>query len=404
MPDSAGVVRLTTNLSAVLGKRRGRRRTDYWRRTAAIAIAGGFAVVGLAVPDVEAADDGGDRRVRPLNIVKPRASMSPTGLTPAQVKQAYGFPTAYKAGAGKTIAIVIPYHHPTLEADLRVFSKTFGLRSCSRANRCLKQVNHRGGKDYPSTSSRWALEAALDVQWAHAIAPGAKILVVEAKSDRLRDVLKAEDYATSHADYVSNSLGLAEYPGQSAHNHHFNRPGVSIFVASGDDGATGGPGYPATAPGVIAVGGTTLVDIGKPTFAERGWKGSGGGCSVYEKAPAAQTAFAGYVGTNCNGKRATPDVALVADPRSGVSVYSSYKTDNPWFSLGGTSAATPMWAARAAIEGLAVDAAKLYASPPPIPFRDITTGDNGLPAGPGFDLVTGLGSWADADPPSTPVA
>jgi subtilase family serine protease len=243
------------------------------------------------------------------------------------------------------------------------------------------------------------------VQWAHAIAPGAKILVVEAKSDRLRDVLKAEDYATSHARYVSNSLGLAEFAGQSSQNHHFNRPGVSIFVASGDDGAAAGPSYPATAPGVIAVGGTTLVDIGQNTFAENGWQGSGGGCSAYEKAPAAQAAFDGYDATNCGGKRATPDVALVADPRSGVSVYSSYKTDKPWMTLGGTSAAAPMWAARSAIAGLVVDADLLYdASKSPIPFRDITTGSNGLPAGPGFDMVTGLGSWADADPPSTPVA
>jgi subtilase family serine protease len=336
--------------------------------------------------------------MRPLNVVTPLASVAPTGLTPAQVKAAYGFPTAYKAGAGKTIAIVIPYHHPTLEADLKVFSKTFGLRPCTKANRCLKVVNHRGGKDYPATSTRWAREAALDVQWAHAIAPGAKILVVEAKSDRLRDVLKAEDYATSHAGYVSNSLGTPEYAGQSVHNHHFNRPGVSIFVASGDDGDT--PGYPASAPGVIAVGGTTLVDIGKPTFAEKGWQGSGGGCSAYEKAPAAQAAFAGYKAKNCGGKRATPDVALVADPRSGVSVYSSFKTHLPWATLGGTSAAAPMWAARSAVAGLKVNAGMLYGSASPIPFRDITAGNNGLPATPGFDLVTGFGSWADAGAPS----
>jgi subtilase family serine protease len=367
-------------------------------------VACGLAVAGLAAPEAQAGDDGGDRRVRPLSVVTPRASTSPAGLTPAQVKAAYGFPTGYKAGAGETIAVVIPYHHPTVEADLKVFSKTFGLRSCTKANGCFKQVNHKGGKDYPPTSSFWANEVALDVQWAHAIAPGAKILLVEAKSDRLSDVLKAEDYATSHAGYVSNSLGLSEFSGQSSHNYHFNRPGVSIFVAAGDDGAAGGPSYPATAPGAIAVGGTSLVDVGKPTFAEIGWKGSGGGCSAYEKAPAVQTAFAGYAGTNCGGKRAAPDVAMVGDPRTGVSVYNSYNTDKPWLSLGGTSAATPMWAARSAISGGVVDAALVYGATSPIPFRDITTGNNGLPALPGFDLVTGRGSWADADPPSTPVA
>jgi subtilase family serine protease len=356
-------------------------------------------VAGLAAPEARAAGgDGGERRVRPLSrVVSPRASTAPTGLTPAQVKAAYGFPTGTRAGAGETIAVVIPYHHPTVEADLKVFSSTFGLRSCTKSNGCLKQVNHKGGKTYPPTSSLWAMEVALDVQWAHAIAPGAKILLVEAKSDRLSDVLKAEDYATSHAGYVSNSLGLDEWSGQSTHNDHFDRPGVSIFAASGDDGAAAGPSYPSTAPGVISVGGTTLVDVGKPTFAEKGWKGSGGGCSKFEVAPAAQRAFSGYGAVDCAGKRATPDVALVADPRSGVSVYNSYKTVAPWLTLGGTSAATPMWAARAAITGKVVNAASLYATPSAVPFRDITVGSNGLPALPGYDLVTGLGSWGDGD-------
>ncbi len=349
-----------------------------------------LAVAGLLAPEARGADD--ERRVRPLARVKPHAASAPGGLTPAQVKEAYGFPTSYKAGAGQTVAVVIPYHHPTLEADLKAFSKAFGLRSCSKSNGCLKQVNHRGGKDYPTTSKNWSLEAALDVQWAHAIAPGAKILVVEAKSDSLSEVLKAEDYATSHAKYVTNSWGLDEWSGQSVHDKRFRRPGVSIFVASGDDGA--GASYPSTAPDVIAVGGTTLTDIGQPTFREQGWSGSGGGCSRYEKAHPAQRAFAAYDGLGCDGRRATPDVALVADPRSGVSVYTSYKTDAPWHVVGGTSAATPMWAARSAIAKLAIDAPLLYGAVVPVPFRDITDGDNGLPAGPGFDLVTGFGSWA----------
>jgi subtilase family serine protease len=374
-----------------------------WRRAAGIAVAGGLAVAGSVVaPEAQAGDDGADRRVRPLSRVSPRATAAPVGLTPALVKEAYGFSTEYKAGSGETIAIVIPYHHPTLEADLKVFSKTFGLRSCTKSNRCLKQVNHRGGKDYPRTNSLWAMEVALDVQWAHAIAPGAKILVVEAKSDRLRDMVKAVDYASSHADYVSNSWGLTEFAGQSSLNNHFKRSGVSIFVASGDDGAGEGPGYPSTAPGAIAVGGTTLVDIGKATFTEKGWKGSGGGCSRYEAATSAQRAHPGYDATDCDGKRAAPDISLVGDPRSGVSVYTAYKgTATPWLTLGGTSAATPMIAARAAISRKVVNADFLYETPPAITFRDITEGSNGLPALPGFDLVTGLGSWVDT--PSVPV-
>jgi subtilase family serine protease len=359
------------------------------------------AVVGLVASGLGAnsalASREVERRVhRPHAIVAPRATASPTGLTPNQVKQAYGFSTSPKAGAGQTVAVVVPYDHPRIENDLNEFSEQFGLPRCTRGNGCFKKVDHKGGKDWPSRNKLWSMEAALDVEWVHAIAPGAKILLVEAKTDRLSDMLKAHDYATRKARYVSNSWGLPEYSGQSRHNYHFNKPGVSIFVASGDDGAQAGPGYPATAPGVVAVGGTKLTGIGTTSFAETGWSGSGGGCSDHEKAHPAQAAHPGYQAMNCAGKRAAPDVSLVGDPRSGVAVYNSYKTELPWLMLGGTSAGTPMWAARAAASGRVVDANLLYATPSVIPFRDITTGSNGLPALSGFDLVTGLGSWTDS--------
>ena len=355
------------------------------------AVLAGLVLAGLVTPGAAADTAGGVRRVRPLTKVTPRATSSPTGLTPAKVKAAYNFPTSAGAGAGETVAVVVAYDHPRIESDLNAFSKRFGLPACTTANGCFKKVDHKGAKNYPARNRSWAMEIALDVQWVHAIAPGARILLVEAKSDRLGDVLKAHDYATAHARYVSNSWGLDEYEAQSARNGHFDRPGVSIFVASGDDGA--GAGYPATSPHVIAVGGTTLLNVGQPTFVEKGWRGSGGGCSRYEKAPSAQSSFAGYGPMDCAGRRATPDVALVADPRSGVSIYNSYKTEKPWTTVGGTSAATPMWAARAAVSGRVIDAGYLYRSSPAIDFRDITVGDNGLPARPGFDLVTGLGSW-----------
>jgi subtilase family serine protease len=360
------------------------------RRAAVLA---GLALTGLLAPTAWARTDPADRRVRPFRVVEPRATTSPTGLTPAQVKQAYNFPTSSSAGVGERIAIVVAYDHPRIESDLKAFSLKFGLPLCTTANGCFKKVNHYGGTSYPAANAYWAVETALDVQWAHAIAPGAKILLVEARSDRLSDMLKAHDYATSKAKYVSNSWGLTEYAGQSDHNHHFSRSGVSIFAASGDDGAGAGPSYPSTAPGAIAVGGTTLVDLGQPTFGERGWKGSGGGCSRYENARSAQRAFAGYGSLGCSGRRAAPDVALVADPASGVSVYNSYQTTAPWTKVGGTSAATPMWAARAAISDRVVDANLVYGSSSSIRFRDVTVGSNGLPALPGLDLVTGRGSW-----------
>ncbi|MDQ1565262.1 MAG: hypothetical protein QOF96_142 [Actinomycetota bacterium] len=379
-----------------------RRAIDRARRGGpVVATVVALALAALVAPGAWA--DGGsvERRVhRPGRhaTVTPRATSAPTGLTPDQVKQAYSFPTAGDAGSGQTVAIVAPFDDPNIEADLNAFSKKFGLPACTTANRCFKKVDQKGGKNYPPADKLWALEISLDVEWTHAIAPGAKILLVEAKSDRLTDVVAAEDYATAHAAYVSNSLGLDEFAGEADLDSHFRRPGVSIFAASGDDGAAAGPGYPATSPGVIAVGGTTLVDIGMATFDEQGWRGSGGGCSLYEPAPAAQSAFAGYAAVNCAGKRATPDVSLVADPRSGVSIYDSYKTTKNWTVVGGTSAATPMWAARAAVSGLVINAALLYGPASPITFRDVTVGNNGQPALTGFDLVTGLGSWTGAPP------
>ena len=388
MPGSAGCGRDGTNLRVVLVDRRG-----------VLAAVMGLLTAGLAASGAWAGSREVEQRVHhPSGKVQPHATSSPKGLTPDQVKAAYGFSTAPDAGAGQTIAVVAPYDHPNIEADLNAFSRKFGLPECTTKNGCFKKVDHKGGRNWPDRSKLWSLEVALDVEWAHAIAPGAKILLVEAKSDELSDVLKAHDYATANAAYVSNSWGMQEFAGQSKHNHHFDRPGVSIFFASGDDGAASGPSYPATAPKVVAVGGTTLTDIGEPTFAEKGWSGSGGGCSRYETAHRAQAAFAGYAPTDCAGKRAAPDVSLLGDPRTGVSVYNSYKTTEPWVTLGGTSAATPMWAARAATAGLVIDADTLYTTPSAIPFRDITVGDNGLPALPGYDMVTGLGSWIGATP------
>ena len=367
--------------------RAGRRRDGVLVAVVAVGLA------GLVTPGASADPGAVERRVHRPHVVEALATAAPTGLTPAQVKAAYSFPTAPNAGAGRTVAVVAPFDAPTIEKDLKAFSKQFGLPACTTANRCFRKVDQKGGSAYPARNKLWALEISLDVEWAHAIAPGAKILLVEARSDRLRDVAAAEDYATAHAAYVTNSLGLGEFAGESAYDSHFARPGVSIFVASGDDGAGSGPGYPASAPGVVAVGGTSLTNVGQPTFAETGWRGSGGGCSAYEPAHPAQSAYPGYAAANCAGKRATPDVALVADPRTGVAVSDSYKTTNQWTVVGGTSAAAPMWAARAAVSGLVIDATLLYSATSPITFRDITAGSNGLPAGPGYDLVTGLGSW-----------
>ncbi|MGE5073379.1 MAG: peptidase S8/S53 subtilisin kexin sedolisin, partial [Anaerolineae bacterium] len=275
-------------------------------------------------------------------VLRPQASSSPTGLSPATIKSVYGFSTSSTAGAGKTIAIVDAYDDPTAESDLAVFSSQFGLPACTTDTGCFKKVNQSGGTSYPRKDSGWALEISLDVQWAHAIAPGAKILLVEAKSNSFTNLLAAEDYARTHATYVSNSWGGSEFSSESSYDGHFSQSGVSFFVSAGDAGLPAE--YPSASPNVVSVGGTTLHFSGSTFTSETGWSSGGGGCSTYETATSAQSAFSGYAQVKCAGKRATPDVSLDADPASGVSVYDStgYQGQSGWFTVGGTSASSPM--------------------------------------------------------------
>jgi len=323
---------------------------------------------------------------------------SPTGMTPAALKAAYGFSTSASAGGGKTIALVDAYDDPQAEADLNTFSTQFGLPPCTVANGCFTKVNQSGGASLPPADSGWALEIALDIEWAHAVAPGAKILLVEATSASLGNLLAAESYAKAHAGYVSNSWGTGEFFFESFYDSSFKATGVSVFAASGDSGSPAI--WPATSPNVIAVGGTTLtLNADGSVASETGWSGSGGGCSKYEKATTAQSGFGQYPSAGCQGKRATPDVALNADPNTGVAVYDSfaYNGQTGWWQVGGTSASSPMWAARSADAGALVNATYVYGSA--ITYRDITVGSNGgFSCRPGFDLVTGRGSWTGATP------
>ena len=327
----------------------------------------------------------------------PRATTAPTGLAPAKVKSVYDFPVSTSAGAGKTIAIVDAYNDPSAESDLAVFSSTFALPACTTANGCFQKVSQTGGTALPRTNSGWALEISLDVQWAHAIAPGAKILLVEANSASFSDLLTAENFAKTQAGYVSNSWGGSESLSEVGYDASFVQPGVSFFVSAGDAGLPAE--YPSSSPNVISVGGTTLNFSSSGAFlSETGWSSGGGGCSAYETATAAQSAYSGYAGANCAGKRATPDVSLDADPASGVAVYDStnYQGQSGWFQVGGTSASSPMWAARSAVAGVVVNAGYVYGSS--ISYRDITAGNNGAPCLVGYDLCSGRGSWVGSTP------
>jgi subtilase family serine protease len=352
-------------------------------------------LIGLAAV-APAASAASERYAHPYTRPQPNASTSPTGLSPARIKSAYSFTTSSTAGAGKTIAIVDAYDDPSAESDLAVFSSQYGLPDCTTANGCFSKVNQTGGTSYPRKDAGWALEISLDVQWAHAIAPGAHILLVEASSNSFTNLLAAEDHAKRNAQYVSNSWGGSEFSGEASYDSHFSQSGVSFFVSSGDAGLPAE--YPSASPNVISVGGTTLHFSGSTFTSETGWSGGGGGCSVYETATAAQSSFSQYGQASCGGKRATPDVSLDADPASGVSVYDTtrYQGQSGWFKVGGTSASSPMWAGRAADDGTTVNSAYVYGNS--ITYRDITSGNNGAPCQVGYDLCAGRGSWIGATP------
>lgn len=334
------------------------------------------------------------------------SSPTPIGLTPVAIQSAYQLDLSPTAGAGQTIAIVDAYDAPTVESDLATFSNQYGLPPCTTTNGCFEKVDQTGGTNYPVPNGMWTFETDLDVQWAHVVAPGARILLVEANSAYWPDMLAAEDFASAHAPYVSNSWGALEFAGETDYDTHFSTPGASYFVASGDNGA--GVLWPSASPGVVSVGGTTLQFDSSGSFVqESAWSRGGGGCSGYELANPAQAAFAEYQAIGCtytgSDHRGTPDVSFDADPASGVSVYDStpYYSQTGWWQVGGTSAGTPMFAARAAVAGVRIDAATVY-SGSTIPFRDITAGSNGYPATAGYDLATGRGTWAVAPaPPST---
>lgn len=338
----------------------------------------------------------------------PHATSGPTGLTPTQVLAAYGFNKinfngVAGDGTGTTIAIVDAYDDPTIANDLHQFDLQFGLPDPS-----FKKVNQSGGTSLPAPDAGWSSEIALDVEWAHAIAPKANILLVEAFDNSDGNLFAAARYAAGAPGVVavSMSFGGGEYSGQTAYDSSFTTPaghGGVVFVASaGDAGST--VSYPATSPNVLSVGGTTLnVTSAGSVISETVWSGSGGGISTVEAKPAYQQG----VVTQSSTFRTNPDVSYDANPNTGFPVYDSYNngTSRPWAQFGGTSAGSPQWAALVAIadqgralaglgslDGAAQLLPKLY-SLPAADFRDIVSGSTGIySAGTGYDLATGRGS------------
>lgn len=322
------------------------------------------------------------------------SSAVPNGITPSVIKKIYHLPTS---GGTGTIAIIGAYNDRQIENDLHIFSTQFNLPVCTIANGCFEQHVMT-----PTTkeNSGWSMETSLDVEWAHAIAPNAKILLVEAATPSGTNLLKAIDYARNRPDVVAISMswGGQEFSDETALDAHFTSDhGITFFASSGDNGT--GASWPAASPNVVAVGGTSVALKSDGTLeSETAWSGSGGGISAYEPEPVWQK---NYAIKKANGARAIPDVSYNADPASGFAVYrSTGKSKKNWYTFGGTSAGAPQWAAIQAL-GLSVTNEKLYADKDSDQtnsfFRDIVSGANGdcgylCLARKHYDYVTGLGS------------
>lgn len=226
---------------------------------------------------------------------------SPTGLSPTQIQEAYNLPST---GGSGTIAIVDAYDDSTIQNDLGNFSSQFGLPAANFEK-------HMMSPGIPTNGS-WALEISLDVEWAHAIAPNAKILLVEAVSASLTDLLAAVDYARNRSDVVAVSMswGSTESSSELTYDSHFSSAyGATFFAAAGDTASA--VMWPAASPNVVGVGGTTLTFSGGSFVSETAWNGGGGGLSRYESEPSYQVSY-GIPGAN--GKRGVPDVSYDADP------------------------------------------------------------------------------------------
>ena len=325
----------------------------------------------------------------------PHASLGPAGYTPAQLHTAYNLPTM--APSAPTIGIVVAYDHPTAERDLATYSSTFGLPQCTSASGCFRKVNQQGAAGpYPAVNQLWALEAALDVQMAHAICHNCRIILVEANSNQYEDLVLAVDTAIRlGATIVSNSYGGAEFPAQTsaAYDGHFNRPGIAITASTGDYGYR--VEYPSSSQYVTAVGGTTLRLAWNGTRqSETAWSNAGSGCSRYSPKPSWQR------DTACP-RRAVADVSAVADTNTGVAIYTTtpYSGQTGWFKMGGTSVAAPIVAGIYALAGVrpGTGASGLYARASLL--NDIVSGQNGYCGGlylctamRGYDGPTGLGT------------
>jgi subtilase family serine protease len=362
--------------------------------------------------------------------------------TPAQIRAAYGLPAlpaadaaltgaqAAQLGAGQTLYIVDAYHDPNVAEELAAFNQKFALPGCTTVpltniaalplapapkDGCTLSVVYSSASNIisstpPEYEASWATEIALDVQWAHATAPLARIVLIEAADTSVGSLVRAVLLANSMGPgVVSMSFGAPEGSWVSSYDYAFTSPNMTYLAAAGDMGS--GVQWPSASPRVVSVGATTMRWSGSGTRSETAWSGTGGGISQYVAVPAYQASAVPGLGNWRN--RAANDVSFNGDSATGqyVAVIAPGSSQAKWISGGGSSLATPQWAGLLAIANAQrVLASKSVLGDPhgliysiagqsssyAANFFDINQGSHGscttCYAGPGYDAPSGIGS------------
>jgi kumamolisin len=337
----------------------------------------------------------------PGGVLVPAAN--PGGETPASLGCVYGLvssplsgcpiatSTSLPTGGSGVIVIVDAYDYPSAAADLAAFSTEFGLPQASFT------VQYASGRK-PTNGCRsgWQGEEALDIEWAHAMAPNAAIVLMEASSANnsalYQAVQAANSYIASHGGKgeVSMSWGGGETSSETSSDSNFKQSGIVYFASSGDS-----PGviYPSSSPYVVSAGGTQVNRSNGNYTNQTAWSSGGGGASKYEARPSFQNAIQSIVGT----KRGTPDLSFDSSGGSPVAVYNS-NCYGGWLQVYGTSVASPSLAgiinaagqfnSSSNAENTLIYSNMGYSSY----FTDITSGSCGThSAATGWDFCTGVG-------------
>jgi len=377
-----------------------------------------------------------------------RAIIGVPCYSPQEMHNAYDLTPVLNAGfvgKGQTIVIIDSFGSPTAEADLKQFDADYGLPD-PPSFRIISPLGTIPFNPNNSDQVGWAFETSLDVQWAHAMAPGANIVLLTSPVSETEGVqgmpefLKLEKYALDHhlGKIISQSWGATENtlftPGGRKVLSEFEAfyekaafAGVTVLASAGDSGSANvdvnlNPYpfptviYPASSPWVTAVGGTSLyADTNGNYQSETVWNdgigsATGGGVSQTFSEPLYQRLLPSADQKLLNGHRAIPDIAYNADPNTPVPVFVGFLPGQVGYYLfGGTSEGSPQWA------GLIADANQYAGHPlgflnPALyllgaskneaaeVFHDITSGNNAQPpvpgydAAPGWDAVSGWGS------------